>query len=157
MAFYRWVMELISAHGTVYADAGGHGAAVWQAPMPPKPTGLGEFRLAASMALRMRSSLLRAARLNEVVSQAHVREPHWYLALLGTEPAAQGRGIGAALMAPVLRQCDEMRVIAYLESSKESNISFYELHGFRVQAELEVARGPRLWPMLREPMPMRET
>ena len=108
------------------------------------------------MALRIRTSLFRAAKLNDLVSQTHIREPHWYLAILGTEPAAQGQGIGSALLAPVLRQCDEMRVIAYLESSKEANIPFYERHGFRVLAELEVVRGPKLWPMSREPRPWAE-
>ncbi|MHB8491388.1 MAG: GNAT family N-acetyltransferase [Solirubrobacteraceae bacterium] len=77
--------------------------------------------------------------------------PHWYLAVLGTDPAEQGRGLGSAVLAPVLEQCDSDQVGAYLESSKERNIAFYARHGFRVTGELRLPRGPTLWPMWRDP------
>ena len=35
--------------------------------------------------------------------------PHWYLAVLGTDPPAQGQGLGSAVLAPVLEQCDARR------------------------------------------------
>ncbi len=76
--------------------------------------------------------------------------PHWYLAVLGTDPAAQGQGLGSAVLGPVLEQCDADGVGAYLESSKERNIDFYARHGFRVTAELRLPRGPRMWAMWRE-------
>jgi len=59
-----------------------------------------------------------------------------------------------ALMAPVLEQCDAEGVPAYLESSKESNIPFYERHGFKVTGEVKVKNGPSLWPMWRDPQPL---
>lgn len=77
--------------------------------------------------------------------------PHWYLAILGTDPSAQGQGHGSAALGPVLERCDSDGVGAYLESSKESNIAFYARHGFRVSGELRLPRGPRLWPMWRDP------
>ncbi len=77
--------------------------------------------------------------------------PHWYLAVLGTAPEAQGRGHGSAVLAPVLARCDEDGVGAYLESSKEHNIAFYARHGFRVTRELRLPRGPRMWAMWRDP------
>ena len=77
--------------------------------------------------------------------------PHWYLAVLGTAPQAQGRGHGSAVLAPVLTRCDEDGVGAYLESSKERNIAFYARHGFRVTRELRLPRGPRMWAMWRDP------
>jgi ribosomal protein S18 acetylase RimI-like enzyme len=77
--------------------------------------------------------------------------PHWYLAILGTDPSAQGQGHGSATLGPVLEQCDRDSLGAYLESSKESNIAFYTRHGFRVTGELRLPRGPRLWPMWRDP------
>lgn len=76
--------------------------------------------------------------------------PHWYLAILGTDPAAQGRGLGSRVLAPVLERCDEDGVGAYLESSKERNIAFYARHGFRVTRALRLPRGPRVWAMWRD-------
>jgi ribosomal protein S18 acetylase RimI-like enzyme len=77
--------------------------------------------------------------------------PHWYLAILGTDPAAQGRGLGSAMIAPVLAECDRDGLGAYLESSRKTNIDFYSRHGFRVTGERRLPRGPRLWPMWRDP------
>lgn len=85
------------------------------------------------------------------VEARHPEEPHAYLSVLGTDPAAQGRGVGSALLAPVLRTCDEDGVAAYLESSKERNLAYYARHGFRVLEELDLPRGPRVWLMWRDP------
>jgi ribosomal protein S18 acetylase RimI-like enzyme len=88
----------------------------------------------------------------EKLERAHPRTPqHVYLALLGTEPEAQGRGLGSAVLAPVLQQCDSDGVGAYLESSKERNIDFYARHGFRVTGEIHLLRGPTMWKMWRDP------
>ncbi len=85
------------------------------------------------------------------VERKHPRQPpHWYLSVLGTEPSAQGRGLGSAVLGPILEQCDADGIGAYLESSKERNIDFYARHGFRVIGELRLPRGPRVWGMWRE-------
>ena len=55
------------------------------------------------------------------------------------------------MMAPMLEGCDRDGVGAYLESSREENIDFYARHGFRVTGERRLPRGPRLWPMWRDP------
>jgi GNAT superfamily N-acetyltransferase len=84
--------------------------------------------------------------------RVHPEEPpHWYLAILGTDPAAQGRGLGSTMIGPILEGCDRDGVGAYLESSREENVAFYAQHGFRVTGERRLPRGPRLWPMWREP------
>jgi ribosomal protein S18 acetylase RimI-like enzyme len=88
------------------------------------------------------------------LERTHPATPdHWYLAVLGTDPSAQGRGRGSALLNPVLERCDLDGMGAYLESSKERNIDFYARHGFRVVEELRLLRGPRVWRMWREPRP----
>jgi ribosomal protein S18 acetylase RimI-like enzyme len=87
------------------------------------------------------------------IAAHHPRSPpHYYLAVLGTDPPSQGRGLGSAVMAPVLEQCDRDGVAAFLESSKESNIAFYGQHGFRVVEEVRLPRGPRMWSMWRDPV-----
>ena len=51
-----------------------------------------------------------------------------------------------------LARCDAARLPAYLESSKERNVPFYERHGFRVTGELTIpGGGPTLWLMWRNP------
>jgi len=88
------------------------------------------------------------------VERKHPREPpHYYLAMLGTDPDHQGQGLGSALMRPVLERCDVDGVGALLESSKERNIDFYARHGFRVTREIRLPRGPRMWQMWRDPLP----
>jgi hypothetical protein len=55
-------------------------------------------------------------------------------------------------MQPVLDTCDAEGIGAYLESSKESNVPFYERHGFRVTGEIVIPDGPTLWAMWRDPV-----
>jgi GNAT superfamily N-acetyltransferase len=85
------------------------------------------------------------------VEGLHPREPHMYLAVLGTDPSRRGQGLGGALMEPVLDECDRDGIPAYLESSKQRNVDYYARFGFRVTGELDLPRGPRVWPMWREP------
>ena len=86
------------------------------------------------------------------VERTHPAAPrHFYLAVLGIDPPQQGRGLGSALLAPVLELCDGEAVHAYLESSKERNVDFYSRHGFRVTREIRLPKGPPMWGMLREP------
>jgi GNAT superfamily N-acetyltransferase len=86
------------------------------------------------------------------LEQAHPHEPHsFYLTVLGTDPPHQGKGLGSALMQPVLELCDREALPAYLESSKERNIDFYSRFGFRVLREVRLPRGPLMWPMWRDP------
>ncbi|MDT9693307.1 GNAT family N-acetyltransferase [Streptomyces sp. P9(2023)] len=82
------------------------------------------------------------------------QKPHWYLALVGADPAAQGQGHGAALLRSGLAKADAAGLPAYLESSKPDNLPFYQHFGFTVRAELALpGGGPVLWGMWREPRP----
>jgi GNAT superfamily N-acetyltransferase len=82
----------------------------------------------------------------------HPHRPHWYLSGIGTDPPVQGTGAGSALMRSRLERCDAAGLAAYLESSKESNVPFYQQHGFRVTSEVTVpGGGPTLWLMWRDP------
>jgi GNAT superfamily N-acetyltransferase len=70
--------------------------------------------------------------------------------VLGTDPRYQGKGIGSALLAPVLEQCDAEGLPAYLESTKERNVPFYARHGFEVTESFRVGGGPTVWGMWRK-------
>lgn len=82
----------------------------------------------------------------------HLGEPHWYLMTLGTDPAAQGRGFGKALVRAGLARCDAAGVPAYLESGDSANIGFYEGLGFRLLGAVGVPQGPTFYPMIRPPV-----
>ena len=86
----------------------------------------------------------------EKMEKCHPAEPHWYLPMIGVDPAHQGEGIGSALMAEALKAVDRDGSIAYLESSNPKNISLYQRHGFEVIGEIQSGNSPVLRPMLRK-------
>ena len=108
--------------------------------MPPGRWHVGildQLRMLPRMIAMNGRTFPRAARVLRLMEKKHPTDrEHYYLAVLGVEPGLQGRGFGAALIEPVLSRCDRDGTPAYLESSKERNIAFYERHGFRVLEEL---------------------
>jgi GNAT superfamily N-acetyltransferase len=85
----------------------------------------------------------------EQMEKFHPSEPHWFLPMIGVDPAHQGAGIGAALMTEGLKAVDRDSSIAYLESSNPKNVSLYERHGFEVIGEIQSGSSPVVRPMLR--------
>ena len=138
--------------GAVFTTAERAGASLWAPPgraVVPVSTVL-RYSPWLGRALGRRS--LVALRALTRVEREHPAEPHWYLGVLGTRTAHQGKGIGSALLEPVLRRCDDEGVPAYLESSKERNVPLYTRFGFEVVEEYRSAGGsPPIWRMWREP------
>jgi ribosomal protein S18 acetylase RimI-like enzyme len=108
---------------------------------------------AALATLLTPSTVTAGARLLGETQSVHPTEPHWYLTVLGVEPSAQGHGVGGALLRPLLDRLDHDGVGAYLETSKASNVAWYERRGFALARTLEIwADGPAMWTMWREPV-----
>ncbi len=151
--FYRIVLRQALRHDEVWTDANAAGAAIW---MPPGHTHYGPL---AGLELLGALGFPRLLARVPVVAAGAIKTdlahpskpPHWFLAALGVDPDHQGKGLGSRLMTPVLEQCDADNIGAYLESSKEENISFYARHGFRVTRELKLPAGPVIYPMWRDP------
>ena len=59
----------------------------------------------------------------------------WYLYNLSIKKDAQGKGIASKLMRPMLGFCDDEKMVAYLETNKESNVSLYKHYGFDLKKE----------------------
>ena len=59
----------------------------------------------------------------EQMATYHPKEPHWYLPLIGVDPAHQSKGHGDALMRCALERCDRDKVPAYLEFTNPRNIT----------------------------------
>ena len=111
----------------------------------------------AAIAVRAVASAVRVAhpvnglRLLERVERLHPHEPHWYLALLTVDPEVQGRGLGGRLIQPGLDRADEDGLPAYLETQKESNVSWYARHGFELTRTIEITGVPPVWCLTRQP------
>ena len=85
----------------------------------------------------------------EQMEKFHPTDPHWYLPMIGVDPAHQGAGVGSALMTEALKAVDRDGTIAYLESSNPRNITLYQRYGFEVIGEIQSGSSPVLRPMLR--------
>ena len=59
----------------------------------------------------------------------------WYLFNLSVKKDAQGKGIASKLMRPMLDFCDDEKMVAYLETNKESNVGLYQHYGFDLKKE----------------------
>jgi ribosomal protein S18 acetylase RimI-like enzyme len=145
--------ELAFPHDEVWMTVDGAAAAVW---LPPP----GRWQLSRPQRLRLLPPLVRFLGLRTAsilggldrMEEGHPSDPsHWYLFILGTEQAAQGRGLGSALLAQVLTRIDADGMPVYLESSNERNIALYGRHGFEMTGEVAIPGGPRIWPMWRQP------
>ncbi len=137
--------------GEIYVPEDLAGAALWAPPGKPRP-GLRALVHLMPLVPAIGARLPRMLRLVQATESRHPKEPHFYLGVLGTEPSRQHRGVGSALLKPVLERCDGEGIPAYLESSKESNVPFYARHGFEVTEELHTpGGGPSLWLMWRTP------
>jgi ribosomal protein S18 acetylase RimI-like enzyme len=158
---FAGVVAHARAFGEVWTTPDLEGAACWVAP--------GKAKLTLWRALRTGFTLQRAvasfrpqARERFLAGESHVDhlhrqlmpDPHWYLWALGVAPDRQGRGIGGALLSPLLARADAEGMACYLETQTEENVSFYERRGFDVLAADELP-GQHvtvpMWYMAREP------
>lgn len=143
-------------HGTVDAIGAGHEAcAVWLRP------GDSDFDPERGLAIGMGEAprhlgdagLGRFGAAMDHLGELHHRlmpGAHWYLMVLGVDPAYQRRGLGRAVLRPVLDAADRARQPCYLETQKAVNVPFYQAQGFAVRAETDLPDGgPHLWLMER--------
>lgn len=66
----------------------------------------------------------------------------WYLYNLSIKKEAQGKGIASKLMRPMLNFCDKEKMVAYLETNKESNVGLYRHYGFDLMKEELIPKTP---------------
>jgi GNAT superfamily N-acetyltransferase len=129
--FWEFLIAGAMRYPWVFMTDGGESASVW---IPPGGTEIAEE---AEAEIELLLEDLVGSRADEVLEllarfdAAQPRdEPHFYLSLLGTDPAYAGRGLGMALLAENLERIDQEGLPAYLESSNPANNHRYERHGF---------------------------
>jgi ribosomal protein S18 acetylase RimI-like enzyme len=127
---------------------GSAGAALWLPPgTGPDEAALNDLMMRTADA----ATAIDGPQLMQQMASHHPKEPHWYLPLLGVDPAHQNKGVGSALLRHVTDRCDRDGVLAYLESSNPRNIPLYERHGFVILGRAQSGSSPVITPMLRKP------
>lgn len=157
MALMRYTLSYGLRYGEVQVTSERlEGVAVWQPSAKMHPS-LGRALACGGLGLVWRLGTGVIAGFQEVerhVFEAHCRIApfsHWYLAVVGVEPALQGRGLGSKLLRAMLDRLDAEASPAYLETEKERNVSFYERLGFRVTEHSVIpGSGIPVWCMLRK-------
>ena len=128
------------------------GGALWVPPGNWRLSIVQQLTLLPGMLRVFGRGLARAQRGLAVMEEGHPRTAHYYLDSLGVVPEWQGRGIGSALLEPVLAHCDVERMPAYLNAGSARSRDLYARHGFAVTEEFRLPDGgPPLWRMWREP------
>jgi ribosomal protein S18 acetylase RimI-like enzyme len=138
--------------GETYTTTDFSGAALW---IPPHSTHDGPLdEIEVRLALLRIAGWRRAGEVREamrLIDAGHSDAPSMELRVIGVDPAMQGRGIGRALIQPMLDRCDLGRLTISLMCTKERNVAFYRRFGFDVTSEVQLPNGPRLWHMRRAP------
>lgn len=138
--------------GSVWTTSGYDGAVcelppgTWEIPM--SMTGTEALRWLRAFGTR----LLLAGRVQRVMAARHLREPHYYIRIVGVRTARQGQGVGSALIQPTLQRADAAGLPTYIEASTKRSAALYERLGFVPMDVLALPEGgPPVWPMRRPP------
>lgn len=146
-------MRLYAASGAIWTAEDGSGAALWVAPGAYPFRLREELRVAPTRVAVFGRWARRGLGAQLAIDRHHPHDPpHWYLDYIGVEPAGQGRGLGSALLAPMLARCDMEGRGAYLNAASPRSRDLYLRHGFEVRSEFRLPfGGPPLWRMWRDP------
>jgi ribosomal protein S18 acetylase RimI-like enzyme len=146
--------------GEVFTTAGeAKGAAVWLRP-PKGRRSVSYMRMVRAGMLGDALRLGLGAVWRSTVMGTHIEwmemetvsKPHWYLWLLGVGLEWQGKGIGGALIRPIVERASSEGLPCVLETMTERNVRFYRKQGFEVAREGKCPlNGPYSWILKREP------
>lgn len=137
--------------GNVNITGEGAGVCIWypEGTFPPPNTAY--LSLLGALGHLPPSSIPRSLRALFLLQSKHPKGmPHLYVEVLGVDPSVQRGGHGSSLLGNVCEQADSGGLPVYLETSKETNLTYYSRFGFEVTETVSVKNGPPYWLMLRE-------
>lgn len=151
--FHTCISNLCLHHDHVFVTDDLTAGALWYPPGKYKISLIKQLILGPKMIPAVRfTGLLRLASAMDKSGRQHPKDKYYYLEFIGVIPECRGTGAGAALMQPILDICDNEKCGAFLQCSKETNISFYKRFGFTVKGKIFLGKdSPPLWPMWRIP------
>jgi len=139
--FVSIALSVCLKYGEVYATSEKlKGVAGW---LPPGKAPFGGWQVIRSVPLSVlfrfaRQGANRLRSYGAYVDKLHrklVPYPHWYLQIIGVDPAYQGQGFSGRLIRPVLERIDRERMPSFLETNTEKNVTIYRRFGFEVISE----------------------
>jgi ribosomal protein S18 acetylase RimI-like enzyme len=105
--FFALFTRAFLRHHQTYTTAGDVvAAALWAPPGAVPVSGQDAQELGERIVELAGPDAPRFLGVNKLFDDHHPHGSYWYLQFLGVAPAWQGRGVGSALMAPVLARCD---------------------------------------------------
>jgi ribosomal protein S18 acetylase RimI-like enzyme len=131
-------------YGEVYASSAKmEGVSAW---LPPGKAPFGGWQIIRSVPLSVlfrfgRQGASRMQAYGRYIDNLHrklVPYPHWYLQIIGVNPAYQGQGFSSQLVRPMLECIDREHLPCFLETNTEKNVAIYQRFGFGVVSEDKV-------------------
>jgi len=128
-------------YGEAYASSAKmEGVAAW---LPPGKTPFGGWQIIRSVPLSVlfrfgRQGASRMQAYGRYIDNMHrklVPYPHWYLQIIGVDPAYQGQGFSSQLVRPILERIDREHLPCFLETNTEKNVAIYRRFKFEVVSE----------------------
>jgi GNAT superfamily N-acetyltransferase len=138
--YFHYSLEEAQRTGRcVVAPDPGLGAAAWLLPRSAdvgaaESSAKAEY-LAAALGSRGVENYYRMVSYMAPLAAQVVPPDAWYLSIIGILPPAQGRGLGATLLAGTLAEASQAKATCYLETFTPRNLRFYERLGFRRVAD----------------------
>ncbi len=147
-------------YGEVYASSEKLEAVAAWLPPGKSPFGVRQVIRSVALPILVRFGRQGAGRMwtyGRFVDDHHRRLvpfPHWYLEIIGVDPAYQGQGFSSRLLRPVLERIDRERMPCFLETNTGKNVTIYRRSGFEVVSEDKMP-GTEVtsFAMLRKPQP----
>ena len=137
-------LSICLRYGEVYASSAKmEGVSAW---LPPGKAPFGGWQIIRSVppSVLFRFGRQGASRMQAYggyVDNVHrklVPYPHWYLQIIGVDPAYQGQGFSSQLVRPMLERIDREYLPCFLETNIEKNVAIYQRFGFGVVSEDEI-------------------
>ena len=154
-AYFQYAFGEARRLGHLELAAAGRGVAAWLHPLARAEDAAASAAKRQFLGEELGPAVLSAYTRLVTSMHAHsamaVPAAGWYLSILAVAPAAQGRGLGAALLAPTLAELDAEGTPAWLETTTWRNVRFYERLGFVTRRiYTEPVAGTPYWVMVRE-------
>ena len=149
------ILQYGNLFGDVYTTPAFEGAAVWLRPgetivTPEKAEKGGLAELPQTIGEGPFTRFIGVLDYADQFHKQDMTEPHWYTMVVGVDPSCQGKGVGSALLTPILHEARGSNIPVYLETAQPKNIKFYQHLGFNLIREvIEPHSGIQIWTFIK--------